>query len=66
MMKSPGSAREGPGETASMEHSGKKAGREEVGAGSEGGSVRQALMKPLQSPPAGCPSRLSDFLEDNC
>ena len=34
------SAREGHRETASMEHSGKKADREELGAGSEGGSGR--------------------------
>lgn len=51
-------------ETASMEHSGKKAGREELGAGSEGGSVRQTLRKPVQVPTAGQSSWLSEFIEE--
>lgn len=47
------SAWENHGETASMEHSGKKAGWEELGAESGVGSGWRALVKPWQRLTAG-------------
>lgn len=35
-----------------------------AGAGSEGGSVRQTLRKPVQVPTAGQSSWLSEFIEE--
>lgn len=58
------SAWENHGETASMEHSGKKAGWEELGAESGAGSGGRALVKPWPGLTAG-QSWLWDLIEDS-